>query len=86
MKQNVAMARELGLLDIPDAAVIDIEDVDELAPGEVCIICTGSQGEPMSALVAHGRGRAQAREDRARRRGDPVARTRSPATSRTSAG
>ena len=30
--------------------MIDIEEVPRYAPGEVCIICTGSQGEPMSAL------------------------------------
>jgi ribonuclease J len=50
MQKNVALARELGLLDIPDHAIVDIEDVDRLPPGEVCVISTGSQGEPMSAL------------------------------------
>ena len=44
------MSRELGFLDIPAHAVIDIDETARYAPGEVCIICTGSQGEPMSAL------------------------------------
>src|SRR6185295_5370783 len=51
MQQNITMARERGFIDIPDSAVIDIEETPKLAPGEVCIICTGSQGEPMSALT-----------------------------------
>lgn len=51
MVRNVSMAREMGLLDIADKSMVDIEDVDDLAPGEVCVICTGSQGEPMSALT-----------------------------------
>jgi ribonuclease J len=50
MVNNVALGREMGMLDIPVSAVIDIEEVPRYAPGEVCIICTGSQGEPMSAL------------------------------------
>jgi ribonuclease J len=50
MKKNVALARRLGVLDIPDSAMIDIERVDELPAGQVCVISTGSQGEPMSAL------------------------------------
>ncbi|HSO96965.1 MAG TPA: ribonuclease J [Acidimicrobiia bacterium] len=51
MTQNVSLAREMGLLDLPADRVIDPEDVARYAPGEVCIICTGSQGEPMSALA-----------------------------------
>jgi ribonuclease J len=51
MLHNVAMAREMKLLSLPEAALIDIEDAPRYDPGEVCIICTGSQGEPMSALA-----------------------------------
>ncbi len=51
MKKNVRLARSMGLLDIPDDTLIDIEDIDKHEPGKVCIISTGSQGEPMSALA-----------------------------------
>jgi ribonuclease J len=50
MQKNVALARKLGLLHIPDRSLVDISTVDKLPPGEVCVISTGSQGEPMSAL------------------------------------
>jgi ribonuclease J len=50
MQKNVALARKLDLLHIPDSALVDIEDVDDYPPGRVCVISTGSQGEPMSAL------------------------------------
>jgi ribonuclease J len=50
MQKNVTLARRLGLLHIPDEALVDVEDIDDLAPGQVCVISTGSQGEPMSAL------------------------------------
>ena len=51
MLRNVTLARELGLLTIPQGAFVDVDKVDDLLPGEVCIISTGSQGEPMSALA-----------------------------------
>ncbi len=50
MQKNVALARRLDLLRVPEASLIDIEDIDDLEPGRVCVISTGSQGEPMSAL------------------------------------
>ncbi len=50
MANNVTLAREMGLLRIPSNRVIDIEESAKYEPGQVCIICTGSQGEPMSAL------------------------------------
>ena len=51
MTQNVTLGREMGLLDLPVDRIVDAEDVSRYAPGEVCLICTGSQGEPMSALA-----------------------------------
>jgi ribonuclease J len=50
MKKNVRLARDLGVLRIPDASLVDIEELDRFAPEQVCVISTGSQGEPMSAL------------------------------------
>jgi ribonuclease J len=51
MTKNVDLSRRLGILEVSDDAVIDIEKVDEVEPGEVCVISTGSQGEPLSALA-----------------------------------
>lgn len=56
MKKNVRMARELGLIKLPDSAFIDVEEIDRYEPGKVCVISTGSQGEPMSALALLARG------------------------------
>jgi ribonuclease J len=50
MLKNVALARSMGLLHIPDQSLVDIEKIDAFEPGQVCVISTGSQGEPMSAL------------------------------------
>jgi ribonuclease J len=50
MGKNVELGMRLGIISIPDGVLIDIEDVDSVPPGEVCVISTGSQGEPMSAL------------------------------------
>ncbi len=51
MEKNVALACRLGVLHIPDASIVEIEDIDDLEPGKVCVLSTGSQGEPMSALA-----------------------------------
>jgi len=50
MAKNVELARRLGLLVVDDDAFVDVEDIDELDPGRVCVVSTGSQGEPLSAL------------------------------------
>jgi ribonuclease J len=46
----VEAARRLGLLHVPDEDIVGIEEVDRLDPSSVVVICTGSQGEPYSAL------------------------------------
>lgn len=49
---NVAeVAVELGYLNIPDGTLIDIDDIGKYPNNQIVIITTGSQGEPMSALV-----------------------------------
>lgn len=59
MKKNVRMGRDLGIIRIPDASLVDIDDIADLPPGKVCIISTGSQGEPMSALALLARGESK---------------------------
>ena len=56
MRKNVRLGRDLGVLRIPDDALIDIEDIGRFEPGQICVISTGSQGEPMSALSLLARG------------------------------
>lgn len=50
MDRNVELARRLGLLDVRDDCFVDVEQVEQMDPGRVCVISTGSQGEPLSAL------------------------------------
>ena len=51
MVKNVQIARDLGYLTIPDSALLGLKEFPYLPPEQVCIISTGSQGEPMSALT-----------------------------------
>jgi ribonuclease J len=51
MLANVRIARELGYLKIPDNLLIDLKELPRMPKKEVCMITTGSQGEPMSALT-----------------------------------
>jgi ribonuclease J len=50
MHQSVEAARRLGILHVPETDVIPIEEVEHRDPSRVVVICTGSQGEPFSAL------------------------------------
>jgi ribonuclease J len=51
MRKNVNIARNLGYIDVPEDVLVRPQDLDELAPHEQMILCTGSQGEPLSALT-----------------------------------
>ncbi len=50
MQRNVATGEALGAIAVPPDAVIPLEEVLDLAPEKTAIVCTGSQGEPFSAL------------------------------------
>ena len=56
MIQNTDIARKLGYLNISDKDLIDAYDLNKIQPEKVVIMCTGSQGEPLSALsrIANG--------------------------------
>ena len=55
MVNVVAVATELGYLNIPDNMLIDLNDISKYEDNEVVLITTGSQGEPMSALARMAR-------------------------------
>lgn len=50
MVNVIGAAAELGYMDLPDGVLIDLYEIKRFKPEEICIITTGSQGEPMSAL------------------------------------
>ena len=56
MLNNIRIARELGVLTIPESSIGAIEDVDKHDPAKVCILCTGSQGEEMAVLALLAKG------------------------------
>lgn len=55
MVNVVTIASELGYLNVPDGILIEPEEVNKMAADRVVILCTGSQGEPMSALTRMAR-------------------------------
>lgn len=56
MIHTVETAREFGYIKIPDNSIKQVEDLSSLKENETVILCTGSQGEQMSALsrIANG--------------------------------
>lgn len=50
MLTNTRVARELGYLQIPEEDIIDAYEIDNLPEDQIVVMCTGSQGEPLSAL------------------------------------
>ena len=50
MKNVIGIAREYGYIKIPDGEIIEDNMLHNYKMSQVCIVCTGSQGEPMAAL------------------------------------
>lgn len=50
MRQSIKVSMETGHLTVPDGTLVDIYDLKKLPRSKTCILCTGSQGEPLSAL------------------------------------
>ena len=57
MEQNTRIAHDLGHLRYPPGTMASLDQVNRLPDDEVCIIATGSQGEPNSALARMAQGR-----------------------------
>src|SRR5438067_13447180 len=51
MRKNVNIARNLGYMEVPEGVILRPPELAELPPDEQLILCTGSQGEPLSALT-----------------------------------
>ncbi|HKC75851.1 MAG TPA: ribonuclease J, partial [Chloroflexota bacterium] len=56
MINNVSMAIDLGYLRVPENVLLRIDEVLKLPDKHVCIVTTGSQGEPSSALTRMANG------------------------------
>ncbi len=65
MAANIKMARELGILKIPDEMFVDLNRIGQMPASKVCILVTGAQGEPSAVLgrLATGRHRQLDVED-----------------------
>ena len=50
MVRNMAIARDLGYLQVPPGVLVEAKELADLAPEKQVLISTGSQGEPLSAL------------------------------------
>ncbi len=59
MKRNVILARQLQILNIDEAHIVEIENIRDYSPDEVCVISTGTQGEPRSALAMAASGESR---------------------------
>src|SRR5215208_3104247 len=56
MRKNANIARNLGYMNVPEDVLVKPDALKELPAREQLILCTGSQGEPLSALtrIAYG--------------------------------
>jgi len=51
MKQNVAVAQELGYMKIKKGTMLDARDIDKFSDNQITLICTGAQGEDRAVLM-----------------------------------
>jgi ribonuclease J len=51
MRKNLNIARNLGYVEVSDDVLVRPVELDEIPPAQQLILCTGSQGEPLSALT-----------------------------------
>jgi ribonuclease J len=51
MRKNMNIARNLGYVHVPEEILVKPPELAELPAHEVLVLCTGSQGEPLSALT-----------------------------------
>ncbi len=56
MIDNVAMARELKYLTVPDGIIVGVEEMRRTPSAKLVVVTTGSQGEPTSALTRMANG------------------------------
>jgi len=56
MENTMTIARRYGYIKVPDATIISDDMVKNYKASEICIVCTGSQGESMAALSRISRG------------------------------
>lgn len=56
MENVVEIAKRLKVISIPESSFIGPNEINTLPANKVCIVCTGSQGEPLAALsrIANG--------------------------------
>jgi ribonuclease J len=50
MSESTEIAQDLDYIEIPDGLLIHPGDIKKYAPEKVCVMISGTQGEPMSAL------------------------------------
>mgnify|MGYP000870032960 CR=1 FL=1 len=56
MENVMEIGKQMGVIKIPESSFISGNELNTLPANRICIVCTGSQGEPMAALsrIANG--------------------------------
>ena len=56
MEKTIEVGQEVGYIKAPKGTIIPAEDINNYEASKLCLLCTGSQGEPLAALsrIANG--------------------------------